>query len=631
MKKIAMLMALVSGVALAASEGLVSSVPGDDWKVTVTINQTASSTRQLIAAWANADKGSNPIDWTEYADAGHVASGETSKVFEVPEKWRGKSGAIRFFLMSKTPPYASRFDFVTRPVVAEDGDAFVNTTICPDDKLDIRVKFRSDYMSGSPAMCPFGISSTVYIMPYAKPNNDSKMLYWFDFFGAKGTTENGILDTSHTNVFGDAPPRDKNPHEFRLCSEGLYIDGYRHLAFDQSKITGSTDKQLTLFGRYNSWKQKGTSCSIYYAIIQTNGVPAREYVPCQKTDGMITLYDRVTESFANIAGNATDRHLEAGNDVGPHPSDCGDVVCVSDAVGIAPSISLAKTTGDSRSITVSISGVYDDGLLFAFADTADKGTEVSSWEKNLLVQKVASGTGSVTVDLPADWWRNKYNVRFAWKSLAGMPYDYEVDRLDSDGEGKAHIMTGWKPTINTSISVTAKARRGVCTFGVATYFTLFLNTDGYVYWGFFGNKGSVNLSNVGEFVSQYHEWRLGPDGASIDKMQLATFSEATPASDLESQITLPFRINYAKPTLSDKEGEVSVKGAKIWEGDVLVRDFVPCVKNGTAGFYDRVRGLFYESRFDAEFAAGSAIVSDGDMLSLSESRILRNGTVVVFR
>ena len=257
-----------------------------------------------------------------------------------------------------------------------------------------------------------------------------------------------------------------------------------------------------------------------------------------------------------------------------------------------------------------------------------------------MIQKVPANVDSVTVDIPAEWWRNNLNVRFAWKSLQGRPYDYEVDCLNSDGAGRAHILTGWIPTKDTSISVAAKAGQRVCTFGVATYFTLFLNTGdpAALYWGFFGNSGNKPLKDImagtfNDFLSQYHVWQLGPQGASIDGESLVSFSEFQSASDLSSEITLPFRANKGGNTLSGLEGDVSVKNAKIWEGEVLVRDFVPCVKNGVAGFYDRVRGTFRSSKTEAEFTAGTAVIAvdDGDIVSWSDVRELRTGTVVVFK
>jgi len=618
--------------AFADARPLTVGAPDGSGNVTITIGGTGTQNQTLIAAWANGDKGNDPLDWTEYADAGTVAPSDASKTFQIPAAWRAKSGAVRFFLMSGEKPYGKRFDFVTRPVVAVDGDIFVNTSIYPDSTLDITVKWQSDYMSGDPSMCPFGFtrsnSAAVFIFPA------SANAYWFDFFGAKATTSDNKLGTSNKNVFGDNPPHDTQPHEFRMNRTGICIDGYQHLAFDQSTITMGKSEQdpIVLFGRYGSFKQVNTSCSIYYAIIATNGVPAREYVPCQKTDGTVTLYDRVTKTFANIGGKLEGRHLDAGTDIGPYPSDCGSVESFSAAVNLAPTISISSPDFGAKTIDVALSSGHDAGILLAVAGTNSQRAAFSEWTTNAVVQKVAANVDAVTVSLPGDWIRNHYNIRFAWKSLAGLPYDYEVANLDSDGTGKAHILTGCKPTTNTAISVTAKADINVCTFGVATYFHMFLNSNNKFYYGFFGNTNlGADCNDVPGFVSQYHEWRLGPSGASIDDTTYGSFSSATPTEDVQTKIIIPFRANYSTQTLSNKEGDVSVKGAKIWEGDILVRDFIPCVTNGVPVFYDRVRGEYYGSRTATPFVAGAPVVADGDIISWSEVRSLRKGFAIIFR
>jgi hypothetical protein len=94
---------------------------------------------------------------------------------------------------------------------------------------------------------------------------------------------------------------------------------------------------------------------------------------------------------------------------------------------------------------------------------------------------------------------------------------------------------------------------------------------------------------------------------------------------------LPFRAAGATSRSPNKTGDASVRSAKIWEGDILVRDFVPCIKNGVPVFYDVVRGGYYGSRTETPFVAGAPVVADGDILSWSNVRELRKGLVIAFR
>ena len=624
MKKLIMLLTITgASVLFGADRTLDVSFTGEDRKVLIRVSGSGEQNQTLIAAWANGDKGNDPLDWTEYADAGTVAPNDTSKTFQIPDAWRAKSGAVKFFLMSDEKPYGTRYDYITRPDCGY-GGLYIDTGIKPDSTLDISVKLKSDYMSSAAKMSPFGINGVVFIMP------KSETEYYYDFFGAKATTANGIMNKDCLNVFGEAPPHDDNPHTFRLNREGLSIDGYRHLAFDQSKITGSAaTSTITLFGRRDSWKQTGTTCSIYGATLFTNGILACDLVPVAAPSGKIQMWDRVTRLYKGPAGSQKDTLFFApGNDIGPYPSDCGEVESVSAAVHFAPAISMSSPDYNTKTVAVTLSSGHDAGLLLAVAGLEDAGTVFSNWTTNALVQKVAADVDEVTFALPADWIRNHYNIRFAWKSIADQPYDYAVEELVSTGE--AYIRTGWIPTTDTAISVTAKTASNVCAFGIAGCFFAF-QTGNAIYWNFFGNTLNAQCDGT-SFPSSHHEWRLGPSGAFVDDTTLATFDSAI-ESELTANILLPFRASGPKSQTPDKTGDASVKSAKIWEGDILVRDFVPCVTNGVPVFYDVVRGGYYGSRATTPFVAGAPVVAvaDGDILSWSNVRELRKGLTITFR
>lgn len=51
---------------------------------------------------------------------------------------------------------------------------------------------------------------------------------------------------------------------------------------------------------------------------------------------------------------------------------------------------------------------------------------------------------------------------------------------------------------------------------------------------------------------------------------------------------------------------------KIWNGDTLLRDFIPCVRtsDGAIGMYDTVNGVFYTNAGTGTFTAGSFITND---------------------
>jgi len=636
----AMAIALVTPF-ICAARTLSVSAPDGDGNVTITIGGEGIGDQQLIAAWANGDNGTNPTNWAEYADAGAVAAADTSKSYQLPAAWRAKSGMVRFFLMSGMPPYKTRYDYITRPNCAN-GGLYIDTGIVPDKTIDITVKSQSESVAD---MAAFG-NQDVFIFANGNDYSFSQNCYVFAFLGvahhgAGSYSASNVLLNSDTNVFGDKPPKSIAPHTFRMCRDGIYIDGYRHLGpFDDSELIITSTSSLYLFGRNaGNQKQSGKTCSIYSATIVTNGIPAHEYVPCEKSDGTVTMYDRVTQSFSVAAGTqASSLLFQPGNDMGPWPTDCGDVDGVSGVVGIGPAIRIVDVDSNTHSISVSLSSGHDAGLLFAVAGASDVGETYSSWTTNMLVSKVGVGTNSVTVALPRDWWRGKY-VRFAWRSLVGRPYDYDVSYIHADHTGGDNFCrTGWKPTTNTTIHVNAKTALDVAPFGVAGYFVLFLNAISnskffYVYGDKYNATG-VDCSNWSTFANYYHDWRLGPTEARVDDLVIGTYSGAAPDASVTANICLPFRASSKTDhNTVTKAGNAEVKFAKIWEGDVLVRDFAPCVyTNGVPGFYDNVRGEFYPSVNAAKpFVAGDIVIADSDFVSWSPARKLTKGFVITFR
>ncbi len=635
MKNSFLLMSIATAYALfGAARPLSVGAPDGSGNVTVTIGGTGTGDQALIAAWANGDKGDDPLDWTEYADAGTVAAADTSKTFQIPAAWRAKSGAVRFFLMSGPKPYGKRFDYITRPDCNQ-GGLYINTGIVPDSTVDITVKFHSpQFKSGD--MVPFGIHKAVNMFSAGSGNDN----YHFYFFGAGNPRHPSLgfqLGVNDVNVFGDKLPKDGNPHTFRMSRDGIWIDGYSHVGpFNPEHFTNTTTSTIALFGRQGSWKQSGTTCSIYSATIITNGVLAADFIPVAAPSGYVQMWNRVTRQYHGRSGDQSGSLVfSAGNDIGPYPPDCGSVESVSAALGLGPELSVVSRNRQSCTVTLGLGASHDAGLLFACSGAADAGTTCSSWTTNALMQKVAADVDSVTVALPDFWWREKRQVRFAWRSLAG-PYDYDVGYLHSDHRGgdTNFCRTGWTPTTNTSIHVTAKTAKDACAFGVTSFFFLFLNGDDKFYYTYGDKKLSAGVpcANVSEFTSQFHEWWLGPAEARIDDMVVASYSGAVPSVNVTANICLPFRASsYGSHRAVSKPGNVEVKGAKIWEGGEIVRDFAPCVKDGVPQFYDRVRGVYYPSVTSKPFVAGEVVVDDGDFVSWSKPCTLASGFTVIFK
>lgn len=251
-----------------------------------------------------------------------------------------------------------------------------------------------------------------------------------------------------------------------------------------------------------------------------------------------------------------------------------------------------------------------------------------------LVADVAAEVNTVTVTLPVAWWKAHDQVRFVWVAKACAAYDRQLTYLHSDADacGYARLSTGWVPNRRTSIAVNARTAKDVCAFGVTTHLYLFHNGDNKVYGGFAHAAGNYASTDPTGFASVFHDWELSADGASVDGVQKLAFDPATiNDSDCVSSVSVPFRVNYQSGSLSGKEGNVEIASAKMWDGDFLGLDLVPCVKDGVVGFYDRVRGTFSKGKQGGSFTAGETVVADGDALAWSQGVDLQCGLVLLFR
>ena len=480
-------------------------------------------------------------------------------------------------------------------------------------------------------MSPFGISSLVYVM------QKSNASYYFDFFGAKASAKtSGELDATYVNVFNEAPPSAANDFvEARLNSNGFFLNGHRHLAFDPSTITGdSSSSTITLFGRNGSWKQAGTTCSISAAKIWMNGELVRDMIPCQVTSGEVRMYDRKNGSYyQKVNGGGCTASFEAGPEIDPVPSDAGVPASRSRTLVFAPTLTVVSNAKDKGTV-VSISEGHDAGILMAVASKTDAGTaSYSGWTESFYAATVAANENQVTVQLPRTWWKNHYQVRFVWVSKACESYDRELSCLHSDNEAcaSACLLTGWTPRSDTSAEFVARADKDVCVFGITGDFYLFHNADNKLYAGFGDQKtaSGVAIDDPVAFAAGFHTLKLSATGAVVDDQEIATFGPATMLSATKG-VSIPFRAVADTGSLG-KTGNVEVKSAKLWDGDFLGLDLVPCVKDGVVGFYDRVRGTFNNGKKGGDFAAGETVVADGDALAWSPSVDLQWGMILFLK
>ena len=565
--------------------------------------ESGDGDKALVAAWSATQISDDASDVRESAYVGVVSAAERSKTFTVPAAWLAKSGVVRFFLMADIPPYDARFVSIR----SASAGPYIDTGFVPTTNSDIRVTAR--YVGNT---APFGVFGACQFFN-GRPDDGGSTPWYYRFLGVGDVNSSIALSYSGSDR-----------HEYWLNARGAFIDGLCKVVFDPAAVTETTTSTLTLFGRKREPIDKQGDITIFNATILTNGVTAHNYVPCRKSDGTVTLYDRWTQTFCAVSGSGS---FVAGDETGPAPEDCGGVESASSALVFAPRIKAVIEDRSAGVVKIKLNGLHDAGVLYWVGGASDSGTSLAGWQTTNFLCKVAAGVQTVVTNMPAEYMRVDKSVRFIWRSAEDVPYDREVAWLRSSGT--AWVDSGVLPTMQTGMEICGKSAVDVCLFGLTKCFYMFANTA-VTYYGFFGSTSTGSFTRFD--TTQFHTLGLGPAGACLDGMQKVAFTGVT-FVEPKYQMSIFFRKKNDDGSMT-KTGDCTVKWAKINESGRIVRDLVPCVANGEACFYDKATGSFLGSAVsDASFEAGETVanLTAADVIAWSDVAECKPGFVFVVK
>lgn len=172
------------------------------------------------------------------------------------------------------------------------------------------------------------------------------------------------------------------------------------------------------------------------------------------------------------------------------------------------------------------------------------------------------------------------------------------------GTGTQYIDTGFYPTNNTKIEVKASVNSGnfyAAVMGSSRYGLYLVTSNSRIdmAFGSTGYKGSVITGLTFPAVVTMENGKI----TANDSVYTFTTQSA-------------FTTAYTLPLFGQNNGAVAavygeVYYCKIYEGGVLVRDFIPCVNpSGVAGLYDQVNSKFYGNAGSGSFVTGPVIITD---------------------
>ena len=192
-------------------------------------------------------------------------------------------------------------------------------------------------------------------------------------------------------------------------------------------------------------------------------------------------------------------------------------------------------------------------------------------------------------------------------------------------DGSSYINTGIYPKTTTKVE---------CDFQLES-----LDNSRYVFgWAASNNKHALFINTLSGYIREAysasyqtvatvetdkakHKAVLAPKNQSIDGVQYGQLEMASAASSSQTMYLGACRIGWGSGVSSGMIGKIY--GMKIYDGDVLVRDFIPAMRiaDDVVGFYDIVNDTFYTNAGSGTFTGyteveylrsdGSSVIDTG--------------------
>ena len=474
------------------------------------------------------------------------------------------------------------------------------------------------------------------------PNKQSRMIIdfyvnrsekpWIAYVG--NTTAFGVIQSTNTASTSFLVYNGSNSDSSGFWRVGsIYGDGVGRYTVDINKnnvtiraSNGSTvsntfssgaNYQLTtslyLFGgdRDGSLMQsEGARVRIYSVKLYDDDVLVRDFVPVRRnSDGVLGMYDKVSGTLFTNSGNDD---FDYGADIGIIAGECKNV-----GAGYWASESIINY-GSSGERNICDVGTYSN-IENAETCTACEGATYNDIQGATSCNacpygynyNVSSGKTSITqcqIHCSAGTWNGKYS---------------QLEYLESDG--RQYIDTGFIPNKQSRMIIDFYVNRSekpwiayvgnTTAFGVIqstnTASTSFLvyngsNSDSSGFW----RVGSIYGDGVGRYTVD-----INKNNVTIRASNGSTVSN-TFSSGANYQLTTSLYLfgGDRDGSLMQSEGaRVRIYSVKLYDDDVLVRDFVPVRRNsdGVLGMYDKVSGTLFTNSGNDDFIAGSYVDAIG--------------------
>lgn len=206
-------------------------------------------------------------------------------------------------------------------------------------------------------------------------------------------------------------------------------------------------------------------------------------------------------------------------------------------------------------------------------------------------------------------------IRIKNPTPARLPSEYqEVEYIE--GTGTQYIDTNFYPSNNSKIELDFEWKRGTANANVILYggaeeyckkdMTTYLTRETGAFQTVYGTQLGTAVTTIEQSTRTVITKDKNKDYKNGTLVK--TFTEETFKSPVSLYL---FAIHRTGNYVEVKEHYVMIYACKIWENDVLTRDYIPCYRksDNAVGMYDLVEKKFYGNAGTGTFLMGSAVAN----------------------
>ena len=267
-------------------------------------------------------------------------------------------------------------------------------------------------------------------------------------------------------------------------------------------------------------------------------------------------------------------------------------LCALHAQADAPSITSAtvnRSFGTPVSVTVALGdGLPEAATLYAAIGEGDGGSTPSNWDVFVPVATLAAGATSYTYALPAGREGTTYQLRLFFAETTTPDFDCQLESITSDGS--ATLDLGVYPTQNTR----SQMKFVYTQWGGNWLLGNYVGNDNEDY-RFFGYGDSF-------YFDQPNNWRINGGGTltshtAVYELEIGNnyVKNLATGQNILTGSTDSYAARDFSMHLFCNSDYGTVYYLKIYDGNAIVRDFVPCRKNGEICLFDTISCTYFHA------------------------------------